>query len=425
MKKTVAALTLCCACATACGEPSAPSAPPPTFSITTAAGCASTDSLRALLRQVFRFQNDRAAADSRLTQIIRRLGAVPPGPDTADARAKALALIDFTLQKYRDNRLIGGTSPATQAIVAIFVNELLCTVGLPGTLTAGALSDEGAVAIISPTTDTAIVTGTGFAGVDVDPGTVGTPTLVTITRLPDTSPLLTPFDQYPLYFEFSASPAPSFTNPVTVGVCLASSIAPPDPSRLRLAHAIAPYTSGAIEVLPLAPTPFLDCTNADIAARPITGPMDLASAGGRWLLREVGRAVAPRPLMAAVRFASGLGGTVRTFSPFAAIDTLGIADAATWTVQSGHAFQPAPFPPGVNLFTPTNQKMAGIPINFVVTLGGGSVSPGTVVTDANGIALTTSWMFGPVGPQRVVATPVVPAGTGIARSPKIFNANAF
>jgi hypothetical protein len=301
----------------------------------------------------------------------------------------------------------------------------LCTVGLPQTFGADALDDDGAVVVVDSTSDTTVVTDTEWAGVDIDPGDVSGPTLVTIQRLPDAGPLLTPFDQYPLYFEFSASTAGPLPDEVVIGVCTAASAAPPDPSRLRLAHQLSP-TWGDIEVLPLAPVPFLDCTGADVAAVPGRGRLfDLASSSGRLLMRAARDLFGPRDLLAANRMAgTGLGGSVRTFSPFAAIDTLAYADMASRSSQRGRAFRPANYPPIVELRTPTGQPMLGVPVSFAVTLGGGTVTSPLVATGANGRA-STGWTFGPAGVQQVTATPHGPAGTGFLTVPKYFNATAY
>jgi hypothetical protein len=422
MNKRFAAAIVCGVLATACGRDERPAAPlaPSALPVPALTACPSADAIRQMFRDLFQHRNERTAAESRFNAVLRKLRQ----GDSTTARSMTLELVRYILHKYETNRLAGGQSQATQDAVAQVINALLCTVGLPQTFGGGALDDDGAVAIVDSTTDTTIVTETQWAGIDIEPGDVTEPTLVTIQRLPDAGPLFTPFDQYPLYYEFSASTTEPLDGAVVVGVCTATSAAPPDPSRLRLAHQVSP-TWGDIEVLPLAPVPFLDCAAADVAALPgRSGLLDMASSGGRLLLRAARDLFAPRELLAASYFGTGLGGSVRTFSPFAAIDTLGIADAWSWTVQSGPANQPAPFPPAVHLRTPTGQNMAGVPLTFVVTLGGGSVTASPVGTGADGVA-ATGWIFGPPGSQRVVATPQGPPGTGFLFVPKIFNATAF
>jgi len=268
------------------------------------------------------------------------------------------------------------------------------------------------------------VTGTGWAGVHVPQGSVADPTLVQVTRLPDSpSPLLTPFDQYPLFYEYTATGTTTFLLDLTVGVCLANSAAPPDLSRLRLAHNVAPYTWGSVEILPLAFINYLDCTDADIAAapQPVRTWWQQGLARGTDLVRDAIGVLAPRPLQAATWMAgSGLGGTVRTFSPFGAVDTLGYMSPAV--IQEQHVLfgEPVPNPPAVTLTTPTGAPMPGVPVNFAVTAGGGTLVGGDAVTDANGLAATTSWTLGFVRWNTVHATSVTPAGTGIAGSPTRF-----
>lgn len=428
VKKALPGLVICSMIATACGEDSAGRGRVlgPTANVQSQSACASTDSIRHLIRNAFAVNNDRTAANARFTQIVRRLGLTAPGPDTAGARTHAMVLIGWTLRKYEAGRLNGGTSLATRALVEELVNQILCTVGLPANFGAGALDPDGAVVIVTPTTDTTIVTETEWAGVDIDPGSVTTTTLVTIQRLPDdASPLLTSFDQYPLYYEFTGSPTPSFTTPVVVGVCQAASIVPPDPSRLRLAHNVAPYGVNDIEVLSLVAVPFLDCTDADVAAGPSRGMIDLATAGGRMLFGAMSELLGPRRLMASPAYAlTGIGGSVRTFSPFGAIDTLGYMDASNETSQVGKAWHPAMHAPAVDLRTPTGAPMGQIPIAFAVTLGGGTVGSPLVMTGPNGVAATT-WTFGGPGQQRVTATAMGPAGTGFIGSPRLFTATAY
>lgn len=424
MNRRVVAAAFCGVVATACADAPDSVAPVGPVFQPVAAACISADSVRAIIRPLFPRSADRNAAIAQFNSVVRALTKKPVA-DSAAARHHALNLIDFTLKKYHAGQLTDRAGPPTpEERLAAMVNGILCIVGLPQTMDDGALGDDGAVAIVTPTTDTTIVTGTEWAGVDVDPGDVSTTTLITIVRLPDDAgPLLTPFDQYPLYYEFHGSPTPTFNTPVVVGVCQAASLTPPNPSRLRLAHNIAPFTFGAIEVLPLAPATFLDCTDADVAAAPSSrSVLDLASSGGRLLLAAAHELFGARPLQA-MMYASGIGGSVRTFSPFGAIDTLGIVDAATWTSQNGTAYQPARFPPSVELRTPTGARMAQVPVAFAVTLGGGSVTTPLALTGANGRA-TTAWIFGPPGPQRVTATAQGPAGTGFIASPKLFSATA-
>jgi hypothetical protein len=62
---------------------------------------------------------------------------------------------------------------------------------------------------------------------------VSAQTLITIHRVPDfPGPLLTPLDQFPLYYEFNSSSGEEFNLDAVVGVCTIA----PDFTRLRVAH---------------------------------------------------------------------------------------------------------------------------------------------------------------------------------------------
>jgi hypothetical protein len=283
-------------------------------------------------------QAHKASAYAQFDSILALLGPVPPGPDTATARDVTLRLIGTTLGLYNAGALTGGMSSQTQSQVVALVNGLLCITGLPQTFSLTNLGNDGAATVLSPTSPTTtLTTGTKFAGIQVDSGSATHTVLVTITRLPDSpGPLLTQLDQYPLFYEFHVTPEGStFNLPVVIGACEATSIVPPDPSRLRIAHNVAPFTPGSIEILPLVPAPFLDCTNADVIGLGSKNPLaNLALKGWRAVRPVLSRLVMPEQLLAA---SGGVGGTVRNFSPFGLVDTLAVMTPNSPTNQSGTA----------------------------------------------------------------------------------------
>ena len=348
--------------------------------------------------------------------------------DTATARSKTLALVGFTLATYQKGKLNGGFSSATQQAVVTLVNSFFCFVGLPQSLTLAALGPDGAAAVLTPTSpDTAVVTGTKFAGVKVDSGTVTQTVLVTITRLPDSpGPLLTQLDQYPLFYEVHVTPAgSSLALPVVVGTCQAASIVPPDPSRLRIAHNVAPFTPGSIEILPLAPAPFLDCTNANVTGLRSANPLaNLAYAGWRAVRPLVQSLFMPDRLMAS---ASGVGGTVRNFSPFGAVDTLAVMTPNSPTSQRVPVSGTVPAPPSVAVHTPTGRAISGLPVNFAVTAGGGALTAASTATDTTGVATVGSWTLGPAAGLNTVSATATPpeVGSGVGGSPLTFSATAL
>jgi hypothetical protein len=344
--------------------------------------------------------------------LLRLVNA--PNPDMAGAQRLAVELTKSLVLHYKAGRMTGGQSPQTQALAEWTLNGLLCLGGLPPAFGPGSLGDDGSAAFIYPTTpDTTVVTGTEWAGVIVPSGSVTQPTIVTIQRLPDfPGPLATQFDQYPIYYEYHSTSA-TFTGDVVVGICVADNVVPPDPSRLRLAHNVAP---GTIEVLPLAQAPFLDCSDAPIAAGPSRWGFDLARAKG-WLERGAVALFLPGPVYAFG--VGGVGGTVRTFSPFGAIDTLGIIAAASpIEVRAPNAGGIASPAPSVVLRTPTGVPMAAIPVTFTPAAGGGTVIGGSVPSDsATGSATVGQWNIGTA--QRCSELGVSassPPGTGFASS---------
>jgi len=430
----LAGTTLAAACADRKPEPTAPPAPSLDRSGSGNA-CLTPQQLASLLRSVFPSRPVIQIAVGVRIETIGFLTSKRPRPDTALARRQAFQLIDLIMKLYdRDfpprwhlPRPPGG-DPAS---LASLLNGILCLVGLPPAFRADVFGEDGAAAVVTPDgPPTDIVTSTMFAGVHVETGSVSQPAVITVHRLPDSpGPLLTQFDQYPLFYEYSVSGVSTFDVPVIVGACQPTSIVPPDPSRLRLAHNVAPFTPGSIEVLPLAPATFLDCTDADIGLGP--GGSTTLFARGRRLLGSALRALEPQPLEAKAMFGSGVGGSTRNFSPFGAVDTLGILDTLpllqglgirampSSTMASVIGPPPQVLSPKVRLSTPSGRPLAGFEVTFVVTAGGGTVEHGDVFTDASGFAAAGAWALGP-GTNTLTVTAIAPPGTGFRNSPAVF-----
>jgi subtilisin family serine protease len=79
-------------------------------------------------------------------------------------------------------------------------------------------------------------------------------------------------------------------------------------------------------------------------------------------------------------------------------------------------------PPSVAVTDADNNRVAGVPVTFQVTAGGGSVDPTTPInTDANGVATVTSWTLGATpGPNSLSAS-----ASGLAGSPVVFDATGI
>jgi hypothetical protein len=375
-------------------------------------------------------QGDQGEAMRRWAASALVLGATPPVVHTPLGRKLVFNLISFILKQYFAGKLNGGFSLSTQNQVVTLVNGLLCWLGLPQNFTLSSLGSDGAAAVVSPTTpDTTIVTGSKQAGAQVDSGSVTQPVLLTIRRLPDTpGPLLTQLDQYPIYYQFTVTPdTGSFTLPVTVGVCLANNVSPPPPdtTRLRVAHNVAPDTMGSIEILPLVPAPFLDCTNATIIGLRSANPLvNLALGAWRTTRSALTSLFSPEPLMAAAT--GGVGGTVKNFSPFGLVDTLVVMtpnSPASQQAPIGSAVQA----PSVRLTTPAGHHYSGLAVSFALTAGGGTLTGLSATTDTTGIATSGSWTLGLTpGPNTVTATATPPhTHSGILNNPTTFSATAL
>ena len=188
-----------------------------------------------------------------------------------------------------------------------------------------------------------VVTPSGAAGVVIPAGTFGQQVMVTVTKIetpptPGTGPLPTNLKQYGPYYDFTTSPqVAQFGDSARVGVCQvtdpSSSLYPPEPhDRLRLAHTV----NGQLELLDRVDvSDFLRCSNVS------------ASAPTKGLSRIVGnitRFFRPRLLYAAH---GGLGGKVKSFSPFGAVQLAtpllrltGVSAGTTSTCALGASFTP-------------------------------------------------------------------------------------
>ena len=372
----------------------------------------SDDSLRTLMTVLF---NEGDAPTDQFNTMLLLLRRVEPAPDTAQAQVVAGDIVNLTISFFRSGQLKDPNAAETPANVISFVNGILEITGLPGGLTLAALDPDGAAAVISPESPlTTLVTPTQFSGIQINTGQVPTTTLITITRLPNTPPpLLTPLDQFPFFYEFSASPPIVFNSDVILGVCHPSDLVIPNPSRLRIAHNVAPFTPNSVEILPLVNAPFIDCTNAVLSSRGF----------GASLMQNLARLALPTPLYAAVA-GGGLGGTTKKLSPFGAVDTLGLMDDRSPQAQTGIvAGKPVPAAklPKVILRTPLGVPMAGVTVTFAITKGNGSLTGAVQVTNAAGLATVGGWTTGTVaGENSLTATATLIPGSGFSFSPMPF-----
>ena len=167
----------------------------------------------------------------------------------------------------------------------------------------------------------------------VPAGALGQNVSITVTRLTTPSqvgqgPLSTSLNQYGPFYEIQISPANAqLGDSVRVGVCqvtdASSQFYPPESShpRLRLAHTVGTTT----EILePVGVADFLRCINvtADAAPNPNASRFSRAVA---MFSRSASRIFSPNAAYAAH---GGLGGKVKSFSPFGAVDPLSFLNIA-------------------------------------------------------------------------------------------------
>jgi len=361
-----------------------------------ASACPVVDDVRAQLNALFPAGPLRAEATARFNAMLKE---AKPG-NYAAAQALMFRLVEYTIDKYNQRLLTGEKSPAAQVAMSNFINALYCTVGLPQpNFPPASFGDGGAIGVVNPTSPmTQIVTPSQFAGVEVPAASAPTTTTIAVYRLPDVpAPLNTPLDQYPSFFEFQASPPVTFSQDVLVGACQVANFSAGDYARLKLGHNLG--TTG-FELLPRVTPPFLNCV-----------------------------AIVPNGLSVGDPTVNGgccLGGTTKNFSPFGAVDTLTIMDAASPPSFSGtpNSAVPAHQLPKIQVRTPLGRPVPGLAVTFAIPAGSeGSITGALQVTDANGVAALGGWTLGPgVLPNTVTATATPFPGSGVAQNGKVFTA---
>jgi hypothetical protein len=329
--------------------------------------------------------------------------------------------------------LIGGQSTTTQNRLITLINGLYCIVGLPApTVPLSSLGDDGAIGVVEPgsTAPTTIVNTDATVGAQVPPAAAPTTTLVTITRLPNTpGPLNTRLDQYPVFYEITTSPPVTFSQDVTIGICQIDDFdaVGEDFSRLKVGHNLS---EGGFELLPRVDATFLspaNCTSLLGAVNRGTGVLNLVM---RSMTRFADAVLLPEFAHAGAVGKCCLGGTVKTFSPFGAVDTLVNVTAVSDQSIVGLAAQPVPASdrPSVRVLTPAMVPVEGLTVTFSVPAGSdGSVNGAVQTTDANGIATVGGWTLGGnLGADSVVATVTPPhPGSGVDGDPVLFVATVL
>ncbi|MFN2602920.1 MAG: RCC1 domain-containing protein [Gemmatimonadaceae bacterium] len=275
-------------------------------------------SLESQIRSIFPAGPVRDDALSKLATIRQQVAANA----TASARVRVFELVDVTLTSFEAGQLTGGKSTATGNSVAKLVGGLYQLAGMdPPQIPDGSLGADGTAKVVGPAGGV-VVTPSGAAGVVIPAGALPEQVVVTINQLPTTptpgsGPLPTTLKQYPPYYDYATYPAVAqFGDSIRVGVCQvtdpSSPLYPPEPhERLRLAHGVGT----TIQILDRVDVnDFLKCTG-------VSASRSVAREGWRALLASVTDRVRvmiqPTELYAAH---GGLGGKVKSFSPFGAVD---------------------------------------------------------------------------------------------------------
>jgi hypothetical protein len=316
-------------------------------------------------------------------------------PDTALGQQIALQLVDTTLKLFTAGKLIGGTGASTAQLAVTVLDAVLCSAGLPQTLTTASLGSgsTGAAQVIQPNAPTTtVITGDQNAGVQVPQGNLKVMTLVTITPItgpncvPYSGPLCTPLAQFPPYYQYTFTPSVDATqtpNLFTFEVCATTTNINVPLSDLFLAHNVTNPANGitTAQVLPTAAGNLgLEC-DAQIGMRPASGAsvFELARRGDvRGAVESL--ASAAEGLFVTDAFASGgtktsITGTAHSASPFGLVDVNDIIP-----YQNGQWSYHAPLPPGGTFATPPapfTGDIAGYGLNPAFVPAG---SPGWVVS---------------------------------------------
>jgi len=244
-----------------------------------------------------------------------------------------------------------------------------------------------------------IISSEAGGGVSIPPGALdaGEEIAVTIAKVVQApgQPCLAQLDvpQFEGCFSFIANPPLSsrtnnpgrFNIDVDAAICVEVPMTLSDAQK-RLLQLHAFDEERGLRALANASAGFLPCEATRFAAR----------TGSAWrsAFNRLAALVTPRPAFAAMVHL-GVGGRTCCFSDVTWGLPSKMAPVEGTENQTGTANQPVETPPAVLVTDGSNNAVAGATIHFRITSGGGSVTPATVVTGANGIAQVNSWVIGP------------------------------
>jgi adhesin/invasin len=203
----------------------------------------------------------------------------------------------------------------------------------------------------------------------------------------------------------------------------------------RLALAVAP-PAAAVAGVPLSPQPVLQLQDADgndVAREGVAVTAQISSGDGTLvgtttvtsdatgLVTFTDLAVAGSPGTRTLSF------TADGFAPATAAVAVGVGapaaiEAAADDAQSARVATAVAVPPAVLVRDANDNPLAGIPVTFRVTGGGGKLTGATPVTGADGIATVGGWTLGQKSGANAVAATL--SGLNVSGSPVTFGATA-
>ncbi|MEO5511191.1 MAG: hypothetical protein ABIS27_11235, partial [Longimicrobiales bacterium] len=200
--------------------------------------------------------------------------------------------------------------------------------------------------------------------------------------------LPTNYPQFEGCYRFRTEPHVTFDELVTVGICLDPAAHAVDAQlELQKWDEVDPAT--LISLPRVFDIDFLDCADFQISQGPASLGDRLARAGN-WLLSPLARVLTPAPVFAGV--ITPYGGKLSDFSRIGWVQPLQISALPAGTsALVGTALTPSPSIRVTS--TRTGANVAGVPIAWTATVGGGSFSLASGVTDVSGIMATT-WVLG-------------------------------
>ncbi|HEX9892332.1 MAG TPA: Ig-like domain-containing protein, partial [Gemmatimonadales bacterium] len=202
---------------------------------------------------------------------------------------------------------------------------------------------------------------------------------------------------------------------------------------MRLSLSTEPPATAAIGVV-LSPQPqvqVLDANGSAVTSRGVLVTASIASGGGALAgTTETRTDLNGRAVFTDLALIGPVGSRALRFSAQGLAAAISRAiDAAAGPVtsaviqagnnQTAPAGTVVPVAPAVRVTDGSDNPIAGVPVNFTVTGGGGSIMDGSQVTNAQGVATLGQWVLGTsIGPNSLSA-----AVTGLA-SPIAFSATA-